>query len=493
MKGLLVNFSIPRNYNYSGRMGLSLPYISTFLKNKTNFYIRVFDFQESNYKNKGNKNRCFEEYIKFITSFKPNYIGISSYADNLDFLAEITFQTKKILPNSKIIIGGVLGTIFPRETSFLFPYVDYVIKGEGESSFYELLNNKKVASNVYFNKNKKVLRGNIIKKEVDINELGFPDREIFNMDYYLRPQEYMFFRRKYLTIMSSRGCFGKCNYCIEPLIFKKHTKKNIEDVVKEIKYLFDTYKVNFFYFIDQNFDCSRKRLEDFQKYLVKFKLINKIKYIAQTRALIQDQNIFVLLEKTGCEKLSFGIESGSENILKQMNKKIKIKQYLNTCSLIKKTKIKLEILLIKGYPSETSKDIKSTIEFIQKIKPDNAVLQKLSVIPNTPIYNLLLHKKLIKDYKKAKNIEELQDIINYNSSINFYDKKDKKYLSYERELSRLVSQIQVNYILSNLPLYLKIKYLFEKENILKVKGYLLKNPKYLVNLISRKKIFTKKN
>lgn len=290
---------------------------------------------------KNNYPYLIEEVCKAVK--ESTYVGFTLFERNLNFSMSLAEEIKSSYPDKKIVFGGPQ-TLFLDKTNKLNKR-DYWVIGEGEIPLEKIIKNSP---------DKKIYRFRQIK---NLDSLPF-----FDCDFLAEPG---FWRQ--IPLFASRGCRYRCSFCTESLLYKGFRAHSPRYITDQIRYLCNKYKNNSFIFSDSYFNHNHKWLENFCKLILKNKL--NIKWEAQFRV---DKNLPLslakLIKKSGCYNLFIGLESGSNKILKLMNKKFTREDATSFFKTLKQAGLHFEASLIFGYPNETRKDFKETLHFIKKNK-----------------------------------------------------------------------------------------------------------------------------
>ncbi|PIU72258.1 hypothetical protein COY26_02610 [Candidatus Woesearchaeota archaeon CG_4_10_14_0_2_um_filter_33_10] len=365
---------------------LGLAYLATNLKKKgisldvldlnIGVYKRVDDSLKEFWKFENNKHWCdwdkdfkelFKEEIEYcvkrILSFQNTKIyAFSVQATNRLFSIEVIKRIKEANPDKIIIVGGV-GCFDDREREQIFPLelVDFFIVGEGEVSLFELVDRLKkdisienIPGVVYYkNKEKRFTLPQLIEP---LDKLYFPTYEEFNLEDYTE---------KSLALTMSRGCISICAFCNDWKMMGKYRTRTAEHMFKEIKYHVKKNKITNFYFNDLLINGNIKELEKLCDLIIKSKY--NLTWIALAIPLdSMNYNLLVKIKKAGCITLNYGVESGSDRVLKIIGKPISVNSVEKVLELTKKVGINTQINFIVGFPGETYEDFNKTLKFIRR-------------------------------------------------------------------------------------------------------------------------------
>jgi len=286
-----------------------------------------------------------------ILEYNPKWIGLSVYGRSVSssIIEKICISLKKNLSDSKIVVGGHAVTVVNLGSYLLRKnLVDCYICGEGERVTISLLRGD---SNI------PGYNGRPFKQIDDINEIPSPD-------YSDTPPSAYPYNEAFL--ITSRGCVNNCIYCEN--YFKKFRYRRPEIVVKEIIELHEKYGVENLTFSDSISNGNVKQLREICSLISKrIPLIKWKAFMGCFPKRIMNSEVYELMRNSGCEKISLGIESGSERLRRDMNKRFSNDDLRFMIEQCHKNKIKVGICLIMGLYTETDEDHKETLKFLSDI------------------------------------------------------------------------------------------------------------------------------
>jgi len=316
-----------------------------------------------------------QKIAEVLLEKKPDIIGFSILNANRWGGVEIAQIAKQINPDVKIIFGGVAASFLWEHFLKHFPQIDFVVIGEGEYTFLNLVKSIDKGSHesienikgIAFRKNGKVVKTKDVEVIQDLDELPIPAK------YF-----------EYQHVSFSRGCPWKCTFCGSPKFWGHKIRfHSPENFVKHLELLYKK-GITFFYVSDDNFTINKNRVIDVCKRIIAKRL--KIAWVAISRVTYIDEDILYWMRKAGCTQISYGIESGSEKIRDLLNKNIRTDQIENAFALTYKYGILARAYFIYGSPEESWETIQDTIELIHQIKPLICVLYILEIYPGTKLY-----------------------------------------------------------------------------------------------------------
>lgn len=366
---------------------IGLYYIGAQLKNN-NYDVEILDWYDVNQ----NKN-LIESILK---EKKPDVIGFSIVNANRWGAIDIAKIAKKVIPDTKIVFGGIGATFLWQYLMRNFSVIDYIVLGEGEYSFLKLVeclksNNTKGISDI---------KGIVFRANGSFIKTDEPEM-IQDIDRLPIPSKYFTFHH----ITSSRGCPSNCSFCGSPAFWGRKVRfHSPEYFVKQIEYLYEK-GVRFFYVSDDTFTIKKERVLDICKRIIESKL--NINWFAISKVNFIDEEILYWMRKAGCIQISYGVESGSEKIRKILNKDIKTEDIKKAFYLTKRYGILPRAYFIYGSPGENRKTIQETIDLIKEIKPLSVIFYILDVFPGTALYEDFKRRTKTSDDIWNKRIEDI--------------------------------------------------------------------------------------
>ncbi len=430
-----------------------IAYLASFLE-KNNFSVKILDLAV--------KKMSEGEILESIKQIKPKKIGVTCMSVHAGFIKSLT---KKIKENFdiQIILGGIHPTALPKKSLKNFPDVDILVIGEGELTILELMRKRnldKIRGIAYRKGNKiKINKPREFIKDLDI--LPFPARHLLPDIKNYRMGFDWEGRTPAATIFSSRGCPFNCIYCASKVMWKQRVRfRSAENVLKEIDYLVKKYKIKEVLFYDDHFVLNKPRLKEICMGLIKRKY--DLTWCCLSRVESLDLKTARLMKKAGCHMISFGVESGSQKILDNMEKRVKVESIINAFETCRKSGINTKASFIFGAPGEDYQTIKETREIIKKILPDYIWIFIMTPMPGTKLYELHEESGI------ASEEWSMYDQTTYNK---FYGTK----LGY-KELRKAIAETYKGY-------YLSPKYIFSmiaKLNIRKLIVMLTLSKNFLI-------------
>lgn len=315
---------------------------------------------------------------------------------------EAAARIKKVLPNVKIIVGGLWYSSTPTQTLEDNPAIDYVVMGE-EEAFCDLVQaldegkSTKDIAGVSSRVDGKVVMGPHRPLLMDLDSLPLPAYDLFPMDKYVGHTHW----KPFVEMMTSRGCPSACTFCYEwdqydprhPEDFLKWRAKSPERVIEELELLHKKFGTKVVVIQDDNFNVDPERVERFCK--LKKEKNNPIKWVSLGRAVdwVNCEKILPLMKETGLFMGVFGIEVTTPEELKKIAKGITVDQIKKTIDILRANDVAIVADIMIGFDYDSEQIIKQRYEFTDEVDPDILWVGYVTPAPNSPMWRIGMKKK----------------------------------------------------------------------------------------------------
>jgi len=357
----------------------------------------------------------WQEAKRVISDFNPDLVGITVWTTFAASSLTLASLCKEYNPDLPVVMGGPHISIKYDEVMKICPNVDFLVRGEGEKTLCKLVkaieNNGKSLRNVdgiSYRYNGEIIHNPPGRFIDNLDILPFPARDLLLNKASYNSEDMG-------LLMTSRGCPYNCSYCATSIWERKTRYRSIDNVIAEIKQVIDKYGTRQFTFKDDCFTVNRKRVMELCDRLIKEKI--KISWDCNTRVNLVDEELLKKMKKAGCNSIKIGIETGSERILKLINKKITLDDCRRAAKLFKEVGIHWTGYFMMGLPSETKEDIYQTLQFMKELDPDYASFSVYEPFPGTELFNIGIEKDLVQAERSSAD-----DF--YNISPKYYYVKD---------------------------------------------------------------------
>lgn len=369
---------------YTEQPPLGIAYLSAILESG-GFPCDVLDANLPNYDT--------QRVADIVDKKEPDIVCLSLYAFNFRSGLELADAIKVKRPNTIIIAGGAHpsalgGRVFAQSRS-----IDAVVVGEGELALLEIAQRYKNAQEpfygvegVVYQKEGAVINNKSRARIKDLDTLSFPA-------FHLLPSLSRYHRRIVVSpaapILTSRGCPFDCIFCSKSVFGKQVFYRSVENVVAEIDYLVDRFKVRQLDIVDDNFIVNKERAIRIMELLSKKPYQLAINLQSGVSATLVDERLLKLMKEAGVYRIAFGVESGNQGILDSIKKKQSLEDILNATTLARKIGIRTDVFFIIGLPGDTPVSMQNTIDFAKKINPDTVNFHMAVPFPGTELYDLI--------------------------------------------------------------------------------------------------------
>jgi len=358
------------------------------------------------------------------TNFLLFITGLESYENDILAIHNI----KKEFSDCKVIVFGHYPTYYPKET-IEKSICDFVILGEPELTLLSLIKTiinegdiSVIDGIAYYKKNDEFIQQGQKQRISNLDDIPMPAIDLLkNPKAYGEPM----MKSPYGMIQSARGCPYQCNFCIKSY-GSKFTKTASNKIIEEIKKWKELHQIKSFRFIDDTFTVDRSRVIDVCQSMIDENVNLEWSCLSRTDNL--DYELIELMKKAGCKRIYFGQESGSQEILKKINKNIDIAYSLKVIEMCNQIGVETAAFFMSGYPFENKTDFKQTLSFISKSKLNFASLNPLVLYPGTTLF------EEYKDYIDFKIYPYKNEWKNKNME-NISKKKKKFYFVFYLRLS----------------------------------------------------------
>lgn len=394
MKILLINPSVGY-YTRALSNPLGLLSIGTYLK-QNGHEVKIYD-------------RCVDKtkIEKIIKEFDPGIVGVSVMSSRgLKDAIKVSEFVKKT--NRMVVWGGQLPSM-QTELVLSGGYVDLVSFGEGEITWKELADRIEANEDYHDIKGIAYKKGNEVKFTEcrpfsDLRDMPVSDWSLLDVPKYM--QSYLGCSRM-MYIYSSKGCPCRCAFCSN-VNFHKSTHRNRpnEYVIAEIKYLIDNHGLDGVFFSDELWCLKKSEMLDFCNRVKENNL--EFHWGVQLRIGMFDEEDYRIMYDAGCRWIFFGVESGSDEMLKAIHKNIDKEAIKPTMDALRKIGITSICSFIIGFPDETVEQLRDTVEIIDNVNANLTPIYHFTPLPGTELYDKMVSEGR---YEAAKTLEGLSKVI----------------------------------------------------------------------------------
>jgi len=226
----------------------------------------------------------------------------------------------------------------------------------------------------------------------DLDELPFAARDLYDMKKYIEPKS----GKKYTVIKVSRGCPYGCTFCTVNSYSGKAVRfRSAKSIIAEVEECITKYGIKNFFFLSDLFTAKRDMVHEFCKTILDRG--HKIQWVCNSRVDTLDLETAKLMKQAGCWLIGFGVESGSQKILKEMKKGLNPQKAIEAAQICKETGIRSIMYYIFGFEGETEETIQETMDFSIQVDSDYARFFLVSPLPGSEIFDVARERGLLND------------------------------------------------------------------------------------------------
>ncbi|HDP96272.1 MAG TPA: radical SAM protein [Euryarchaeota archaeon] len=383
---------------------LGLLYIASSMRQRRGDDVQVIDaFCE---------NLTGQELIERVVEADPNVFGMNCSTHTFLSTIETMKGLKERMPDAKLVLGGYHATFAYEKILREYPFIDFILCGEGEHSFPQLLERieddtrPSDVDGIAFEEDGEII-SRPFKLIEDLDSLPFPARELTDrVEYGYSHQNIKLTFGKFTTICTSRGCPYRCTYCsCAELSLRRWRARSAENIVEEMESLYNQgYECCVV--VDDNFTQNRRRVEEICGQIRKRKI--DMQFYCEGRVDVSSYEMLRQMKDAGFNVIYYGVESASQNVLDYYKKNITPEKSRTAIDNARKAGMLVVTSYIVGAPIESREDIKRTIDFIRDSRPHAIQVNILDCLIGTPIWDQLEHDGLVgpEDWKINHRIFE---------------------------------------------------------------------------------------
>jgi len=351
---------------------------------------------------------------EFVQEFEPHVIGITANTPQVK-QAWRTAKAIKEVYDCPIVLGGPHVSVLPEE-SCEKPYIDIVVRGEGEDAWIDicsrvetfLANQPEFSTLALMHPENEVfddcmgltwktsdgqIHNNHDRTPIaDLDSLPWPAYHLFQMEHYtnLQPATDNVDGARSFSILTSRGCPYRCTFCSQSIMPIKWRSRSPESVIAEWRHLVEDLGALEIGILDDSANIRVKRLEEMGKMLIENNL-NHVPWIFVNgiRANLASKELLQLLKDAGLKRTAFGVETGDPEILKTIDKRVDHDTIRWAFKNAKEVGLETIAFMIIGLPGETRESMQKTIDFAIELDPLIANFSMMTPYPGTKVYEIV--------------------------------------------------------------------------------------------------------
>lgn len=389
---------------------------------------------------------------------RPDIVGISNmFSTQVPTLLRTAEMVRRALPTCTIVVGGAHVTAAPDAILEQSPQINYVVRGEGEYSFLELVDSLE-KTGTYTGRNPAIIGRNTPPERLlesfqyilDLDKVPMPAYHLVDMELYFHFDRIGFPSRMKLdypgsdrtvTVITSRGCPYGCTFCsVRAHMGRRLRAHSIPVVIQHLTYLKEKYGVRHIHFEDDIINLPEQRMRDILSAMIKQNLQLTWDTPNGLRAEGIDKEMLDLAKRSGCIYLIMGVESGDQHVVKKVIKKaLDLSIVEQAARNSHENGVDMGAFFILGFTEETKQDLDTTVNFALRMKTQYGVATHVHLL--TPVIGTELYLKAQREQQIPPQTYDPLETLNYYfsepvlKSENFTKKElQQKYFSLERKL-----------------------------------------------------------
>ncbi len=331
---------------------------------------------------------AWDEISAIVQSRKADLYGISCFTSNRKGAVLMADLIRGFHPEACIVTGGPHPTAVPAEMLENCRSIDIVVTGEGEETFLEIVEKLKQGE-------KPVGIPGSFWREADKPVKGGPRKPIKQLDSLANIFHYF---NEYI-LLTTRGCHWDCTFCGSAQMWGRKTRSHSPEFVAEmLETIVNRNRQKRVAIKDETFTSDKDYVAEICNKILTRRL--NFLWSCDTRADSLDEETLYIMRKAGCLRISFGIESASKKILKNLNKKTDPGKVKDATLLAKRFGFQVRFYMIVGSRGETLETLQESLDFIETVKPNQVLFNPFTVFPGTKEFEIAESNGLIrkKDY-----------------------------------------------------------------------------------------------
>lgn len=358
---------------------LGLLYLSSHLKRR-GVDLRIFDTTF----------RTFSEFVTLIERERPPVVGISCNLMTKRNVLRMMAQCRRV--GARVVLGG------PEPPYYAERYLDHgaevVVVGEGELTLEELLPRlvgrpgardlADVHGIVFRDENGRVVDTAPRALIHDLDAQPLPDRDAIELETYLEA-----WRSRHglgsVSLITSRGCPYTCKWCSRSVFGETHRRRSPASVADEVEAILQRYRPDMLWYADDVFTIHHGWTLKYAAEMERRRLRVPFECISRADRITED--VADALASLGCFRLWIGSESGSQQVLDAMDRRVTVEQVQRATKLLQARSIQVGMFIMLGYPGEERPDLAATIDHLKRAAPDVFLTTVAYPIKGTPYYD----------------------------------------------------------------------------------------------------------
>ncbi len=346
------------------------------------------------------------EVRRRLADLAPDVVGCTSITPSIYKAEEILKAASEVCPNAVSVLGGVHATFMYKQVLSEAPWIDVIVRGEGEEIFLELIRaisdgrwpaDRNKIKGLAFRDGDRIVATQAAPTVKDLEAIN-PDWNLLDWSKYI----YVPLNERVAIPNMARGCPFTCSFCSQWKFWRDYRVRDPKKVVDEIEQLVRDHNVGFFILADEEPTINRKKFIQFCEELIARGLPDKIKWGINTRVtdIMRDRELLPLYRKAGLVHVSLGTEAAAQLKLDRFNKETKVAENKEAIRLLRDADIFVEAQFIVGLDNETEETLEETYRMAWEWQPDLANWSMYTPWPFSPLFQEIRDQVEVFDFSK---------------------------------------------------------------------------------------------
>ncbi|MGP1352869.1 MAG: magnesium-protoporphyrin IX monomethyl ester anaerobic oxidative cyclase [Parasphingopyxis sp.] len=346
------------------------------------------------------------ELARQMEEYRPDVVGVTAITPSIYRAEDVLKVASQVVPDAVRVLGGVHATFMYKQVLSEAPWVDVIVRGEGEEICNELMRaidkgrwpaERHSIKGLAFRDGERIVATAAASTVKDLSKIK-PDWNILDWDKY----RYIPLGTRVAIPNLARGCPFTCSFCSQWKFWRDYRVRDPKDVVDEIEDLVDNHGVGFFILADEEPTINKKKFVAFCGELIARDLPRRVKWGINTRVtdIYRDRDDLKFYRKAGLVHVSLGTEAAAQMKLDRFNKETKVEENKEAIRLLREADILVEAQFIVGLDNETSETLEETYQMAWDWQPDLANWSMYTPWPFTPLFQDLKDQVEIHDFSK---------------------------------------------------------------------------------------------
>ncbi len=341
-----------------------------------------------------------------LAELQPDVVGVTAITPSIYKAEEVLKIAQNVVPDAVRVLGGVHATFMYKQVLSEAPWVDVIVRGEGEEIFTNLVkaiddgrwpDDRKRIHGLAYRDGERIVATQAASTVKDLDAIN-PDWSLLEWDKYI----YIPLNKKVAIPNMARGCPFTCSFCSQWKFWRDYRVRDPIKVVDEIEDLVENHDVGFFILADEEPTINRKKFIQFCEELIRRDLPRRVQWGINTRVtdIYRDRELLKFYRKAGLVHVSLGTEAAAQLKLDMFNKETKVEENKEAIRLLREADIFTEAQFIVGLDNETPETLEETFQMAWDWQPDLANWSMYTPWPFTPLFQDLKDQVEVFDFSK---------------------------------------------------------------------------------------------